>query len=95
MIAVTGSGEKTKVTFDLSDFDNAEGEFYILEIDTGENLASFTGKKSKNEVDINPEKPGTYAIVTKDYIIGLIEVVEDLAAADLEDIRTKYLPYSE
>ena len=95
MIAVTGSGEKTKVTFDLSDFDNAEGEFYILEIDTGKNLASFTGKKSKNEVDINPEKPGTYAIVTKDYIIGLIEVVEDLAAADLEDIRTKYLPYSE
>jgi len=95
LIAVTDSGKQTKLTFDLSDFDNAEAEFYILDLDTGENLTSFTGKKGINEIAIKPENPGTYAIVTGDSLLGLIEAVEDLEAADLEEIRVKYLPYGE
>lgn len=95
LIAVTDSSTQTKVTFDLSDFDNAEAEFYIIDLDTGESLTSFTGKKGINEIAIKPEKPATYAIVTGDYILGLIEVVEDLEAADPEKIRVKYLPYGE
>lgn len=92
LIAVTGSSEKTKLTFDLNDFDNAEGEYLIVDVTTGEKVTSFTGKKGINEVEFNPKKAGGYAIVKGESILGIIEVVDNLKAKDLEEIRKLYIP---
>jgi sulfite exporter TauE/SafE/plastocyanin domain-containing protein/copper chaperone CopZ len=92
LIAVTDSSEKTRLTFDLIDFDNAEGQYLILDIATGEEVASFTGKKGINQVEFNPDKAGSYAIVTGDYILGIIEVVDNIETINLEELRKLYLP---
>jgi sulfite exporter TauE/SafE/plastocyanin domain-containing protein/copper chaperone CopZ len=92
LIAVTGSSEKTKLTFDLNGFDNAEGEYLIIDVTTGEKAASFTGKKGINDVEFNPKKVGGYAIAKGENVLGIIEVVDNLKTADLEEIRALYLP---
>jgi sulfite exporter TauE/SafE/plastocyanin domain-containing protein/copper chaperone CopZ len=91
VIAVTGSGGKTRLTFDLNDFDNAEGKYYILDIVEGKEAASFTAGKGINEVELDPLKAGGYAIIRDNYILGIIEVVDSLEAADPEEIRKQYL----
>ncbi len=92
LIVVTGSSTKTKLTFDLNAFDNAEGEYIIKDADTGEQVASFTAKKGINEIEFNSKKAGGYGIVCGNNILGIIEVVENLGTANLEEIRAKYLP---
>ena len=92
LIAVTGISEKTRLTFDLNDFDNAEGQYLILDIATGEEVASFTGKKGINEVEFSSDKTGGYAIATGDYILGIIEVVDNIETTNLEELRKLYLP---
>lgn len=92
LIVVTGNSTKTKLTFDLSAFDNAEGEYQIIAADTGEEVTSFTAKKGINEIDFNPGKTGGYGIVQGDYILGIIEVVDNIETTDLEELREKYLP---
>jgi sulfite exporter TauE/SafE/plastocyanin domain-containing protein/copper chaperone CopZ len=91
LVIVTGSSSKTKLTFDLSDFDNAEGEYLILDADTGDKVSSFTAKRGINVVEFSPKKAGGYAILKDDFVLGLIEVVNDLKATDVEKIREKYL----
>jgi plastocyanin domain-containing protein len=92
LVVVTGSSEKTKLTFDLNDFDNAEGEYYIFDANTGDEITSFTAKKGINEVEFKPAKSGGYGIVKDNYVLGVIEVVDDLKNADVEAIRDIYLP---
>ncbi len=45
LIAVTGNSSKTKLTFNLNDFDNAEGKYIILDLETRNEVFSFTAKK--------------------------------------------------
>jgi sulfite exporter TauE/SafE/plastocyanin domain-containing protein/copper chaperone CopZ len=92
LIGVTNSSGETKLTFDLSDFDNAEGEYYILDVDTGEEVASFTGKKGIIEVEFGSQDVGGYAILKGDYIMGIVEVVDSMETINLEEIRKQYLP---
>lgn len=92
LIVVTGSSLGTKLTFDLSNFDNAEGEYLIIDAITGETVTTFTGKKGINEIDFNPGKAGGFGIVQGDYILGVIEVVDNLESANPEEIRSTYLP---
>lgn len=91
LIAVTESNLKTKVTFDLSNFDEAESEFYILDGDTTEEVTSFDGKKGINEIELSPNKSGFYMIVKDDSILGIIQVVDNLDNANLEEIRKAYI----
>jgi sulfite exporter TauE/SafE/plastocyanin domain-containing protein/copper chaperone CopZ len=91
LIVVTGSTEKTKLTLDLTAFDNAEGKYTIIDAQTGEEISSFTGKKGINKVEFSSKKAGGYGIVYAGYVIGVIEVVDDLNAADIEKIRSTYL----
>jgi sulfite exporter TauE/SafE/plastocyanin domain-containing protein/copper chaperone CopZ len=91
LIVVTGSSEKTKLTFDLSSFDNAEGEYLIVNAENGDEIASFNAKKGINEVEFNPKKAGAYAILKDNIVIGIVEAVKDLKSADLEKIRETYL----
>lgn len=91
LIVVTGSILNTKLTFDLSAFDNAEGKYLIVDAATGNEISSFTAKKGINVVEFSPKKIGGYAILKDNGVIGLIEVVDNLKTADLEKIRSKYL----
>jgi sulfite exporter TauE/SafE/plastocyanin domain-containing protein/copper chaperone CopZ len=91
LIVVTGSSEKTKLTFDLSSFDNAEGEYLIVNAENGDEIASFNAKKGINEVEFNPKKAGAYAILKDNIVIGIVEAVKDLKSADVEKIRETYL----
>lgn len=91
LIVVTGNNFKTKLTFDLTKFDEADDKFYILEGNTGEEIASFDGKKDIIEVEFDSTKSGAYAIAKDEIVIGIIEVTDDLKNSDLEKIREKYI----
>ncbi|WP_097025705.1 sulfite exporter TauE/SafE family protein [Clostridium peptidivorans] len=91
LIVVTGNSTKTKLTFDLNDFDNVEGKYLITDANTGEEITSFNAKKGINEVEFSPKKAGGYAIVKDDFVLGIIEVVDNLNTIDLENVRDKYL----
>lgn len=91
LIIVTGNGINTKLTFDLSDFDNAEGKYSIVDTTTAEEISSFTAKKGVNEIEFSPKKIGSFAILKNDAVLGIIDVVDDLKTTDLEKIRDKYL----
>jgi len=81
----------TKLTFDLSDFDNADGEYSIVDVTTGEDVSSFTAKKGVNEVEFNPKKVGSFAILKNNAVLGIIDVVDDIKTTDLEKTRNKFL----
>lgn len=91
LIVVTGSLLNTKLTFDLSAFDNAEGKYLIVDANTGNEISSFTAKKGINVVEFSPKKAGGYAILKDNGVLGIIEVVDNLKTADIETIRNKYL----
>ncbi len=92
LVVVTSSSGKIMITLDLNDFDNAEGEYFIVDAATGEDITSFTAKKGINEVEFSPGKTGGYAIFKEDYPLGVIEVADNLDTVDLEKIREEYLP---
>jgi len=87
LIAVVSSSETTKITFDLTEFDNAEDNFIIVDGRTGEEIASFTGKRENNEIEFNSSSSGIYGIIKDGTVLGVIEAVDDLKNVNLEDIR--------
>lgn len=91
LVVVTESSLSTKLTFDLSAFDNVEGEYLIVDGENGNTVSSFIGKKGLNEVEFNPQKTGPFAIVKDNSVLGMIEVVDNLETTDLEKIRVKYI----
>ena len=91
LIIVTGNSLDTKLTLDLTNFDNAEGKYSIVDATTAEEVTSFTAKKGVNEVEFSPKKIGTLGIVKDNAVLGIIDVVNDLKTTDLEKIREKYL----
>jgi sulfite exporter TauE/SafE/plastocyanin domain-containing protein/copper chaperone CopZ len=91
LIVVTGTSTKTKLTFDLKDFDNAEGEYIIVDAVTGDEVATFNARKGINEVEFGPKKAGGYAILKDNSVLGIIEIVDNLKTTDIEKIREKYL----
>ncbi|SCL93012.1 urease accessory protein UreH domain-containing protein [Sporanaerobacter sp. PP17-6a] len=91
LIVVIGSNEKAKITFDLSDFDNWEGEYIIIDVTTGDEVFSFIAEKDVSEVEFSADKAGGYAVIKNNEILGIIESVDDLKAVDLEKIRDKYI----
>lgn len=90
LILVTGNHLTTKITFDLTAFDNAEGEYLIIDGTTGDVIASFTGVKGLNEMEFPAGQSGTYGIIKGSQILGLIDVVDDLETTNLEIVREKY-----
>jgi sulfite exporter TauE/SafE/plastocyanin domain-containing protein/copper chaperone CopZ len=91
LIGVVSSSESTKLIFDFNEFDNPSGEIIIIDGLTGESITSFTAKKGINEIDFKPSAEGVYGVVQNDSILGLIEVVDNVEAEDLEEVRNKFL----
>ena len=91
IISSVQSGIKANLSFDLSKFDNAEGQYLIVTSETSKTVASFEGKKDIVDVAVTFDKPGVYAIVKNNSAIGLIEVADNIEPIVLEELRDKYL----
>ncbi len=91
LVIVTGNSGKTKITFDLNAFDNADGEYTIIDISTWKEVTTFTAKQGLNDIVFSPKKIGGYAIFRDDSVLGVVEVVDTVDTVDLEKIRNTYL----
>ncbi|RII31861.1 heavy metal transport/detoxification protein [Clostridium chromiireducens] len=91
LVIVVEKGMKTKLTVDLNLFDNPDGEYTILNADSGEPVSSFTGKKGIVNVEFNIDNSGTYVIVKENIAVVGVEVTDSLENANLEEVRNKYI----
>lgn len=92
LIMVVNKGINTKVSFDLSSFDNANGYFMILNATTMQIVTDFTGTKGIVNAELLISDAGSYGIyLNEEELIGLIEVVDNINSVDLEEVRNKYI----
>jgi sulfite exporter TauE/SafE/plastocyanin domain-containing protein/copper chaperone CopZ len=92
LIMVVNKGLHTKMTLDLTTFDNADGYFMILNSSTMQIVTDFTGSKGINNIEFTINNIGSYGVyLNEQELLGIIEVVEDINSVNLEEIRAKYL----
>ena len=91
LIIVANIGMKTKLSLDLKEFDNIEGNFAIINTETGESSVDFLGKKGIVEVEFTLNTVGVYAILQDGNLLGVIDAVEDIKSSDIEEVRKKYI----
>jgi plastocyanin domain-containing protein len=91
LVMVAKKGLPTKLSFDLTAFDTAEGNFRIMNATTKEVIAKFTGTKGIVDVPVEFKEIGVFGIYAEEELIGLVEAVDDVEGADLEEIRAKYI----
>ena len=91
LIVVVNKDIKTKLTFDLTAFDNPDGKFELVSAKTADTFKSFDGKKGVVDLDITFNELGGYGVVKDGRILGIIEVVDDIKKSDLEKIRETYI----
>ncbi len=91
LVLVVSNSETTKIKFDFADFDNAEGQYSIVDGYTGETVVSFEAKKGINEVEFKSGESEIYGIVKVNTLLGIITTVDDVDNADLEVIRSNLI----
>ncbi len=91
LVIVLEKGIKTNLSIDLSSFDNADGNFTILNGDNNDIVTNFNGKKGVVNVDFNISNSGTYLIVKNNAIVAGIEVTDSLKNVNLEEVRKKFI----
>jgi sulfite exporter TauE/SafE/plastocyanin domain-containing protein/copper chaperone CopZ len=91
LIVAANTGVKTKLTMDLTSFDNAAGKFAVVNANTGEKLKEAAGKKGILDFEFTLTKAGVYGIVQDDQLIGIIEAVDNINFVNLEELRSKYI----
>ncbi|AGX43312.1 sulfite exporter TauE/SafE family protein [Clostridium saccharobutylicum] len=91
LVVVLENGIKTNLVIDLNNFDNPNGEFTIVNSDSGEKVSSFTGKKGLVNVEFKIDIAGTYLIIKDNVVAVGLEVTDSLKTANLEDIRKKLI----
>ncbi|SFC50831.1 sulfite exporter TauE/SafE family protein [Clostridium uliginosum] len=91
LVVVLEKGIKTNLSIDLSSFDNADGNFTILNGDNDDIVTNFNGKKSVVNVEFNIANSGTYLIIKDNEIVAGIEVTDSLKNVNLEEVRKKII----
>ncbi len=91
LVIVVEKGIKTKLSIDLSLFDNPNGTFDILNAESGKQISSFIGKKGIVNVEFKIDTSGTYLIVKDNVAAVGIEVTDSLKTVNLEDVRKKLI----
>lgn len=87
LVTVVSNSEPTIITFDFAYFDIAEGEYLIVDGNTGEEIVTFQGIKGNNEVEFVPGVSEIYGVVKGSTLLGVITTVDNVEGADLELIR--------
>lgn len=91
LIGVIEINKLSEITFNMTAFDNPDGEYKVLHAQSSEKVASFTVENGFGSLAFNPELSGGYAIVKDSALLGIIEAVDDLDKADAEVIRSTYV----
>ncbi|AIF53330.1 sulfite exporter TauE/SafE family protein [Pelosinus sp. UFO1] len=91
LVVVIQKQTLAKIKIDLAEFDNAVGNWNIVDYKQKKVVSSFAGKQEIKEIDFRQDEVGTFGIYKDRKIIGVIEVVDNLATTDLENVRSKFL----
>ncbi|EKQ51876.1 MAG: hypothetical protein A370_04492, partial [Clostridium sp. Maddingley MBC34-26] len=91
LVVVLEKGIQTNLAIDLNSFDKADGNFTVVNADTGDQISSFTGKKGITNVGFKIDKSGTYLIIKDNVAAIAIEVTDSLKTVNLEDVRKKLI----
>ncbi len=91
LVVVINKQALAKIKFDLTEFDNATGEWNIIDYKQKKVVSSFVGKQEIKEIDFRQDEVGTFGIYKDRKSVGVIEVVDNLATTDLENVRSKFL----
>jgi sulfite exporter TauE/SafE/copper chaperone CopZ len=91
LVAVVSNKEMTTLTFDFAYFDNAEGEYAIVDGNTGEAITIFEATRGSTDVSFIPGESEIYGIAKGNTLLGLITTIEDIENVDLELIREKFI----
>lgn len=91
LIVVVQSELKVDLTLDVAGLDNPDGTYQLVSAETGKRVVAFNGSNGVARTELELTDPGAYAIVKDNVIIGLIESVVDLAAADTQAVREQYI----
>lgn len=91
LVMVLEKGIKTNLTLDLNLFDNPDGEFILLNVETNDVVTKFNGKKGIVNVEFNIPNSGTYFIIKDNAIAAAVEVTDSLQNTNLEEIRKKLI----
>jgi plastocyanin domain-containing protein len=90
LVVVVEKHTPAKLAFDLTNFANAAGDWHLVDYPQQKTIASFTGRQGVVEVDFDQADASTFTIYKDDKITGVIEVVDELDATDLEKVRAKF-----
>lgn len=91
LVVVTNKNLSTTLNFDLTYFDKPNSTFRILNVNTGKEIYEFEGNNGISKIEFNPDESGSYAIVSSNSVLGIINVVDDLETTDLEKVREEYI----
>jgi plastocyanin domain-containing protein/sulfite exporter TauE/SafE len=91
LIMVTNTGIPTKLSLDLTAFDQPDGNFTIKDANTQQVITKFVGQKGIVEVGFTIDKAGSYGIYIDENILGMIDVADDLNSVNLDEVRSKYI----
>lgn len=90
LIIVANKNMNTKVSLDLTAFDNYEDKFEIINSDTKEIVSSINGLKGVVTIDVKFNITGKFAITNTNNVLTVIEIVDDINTVDLEQVREQY-----
>ncbi|WP_238917569.1 sulfite exporter TauE/SafE family protein [Clostridium sp. YIM B02555] len=91
LVVVLEKGIQANLVIDLNSFDKADGNFTIVNADTGDQISSFSGKKGITNVGFKIDKSGTYLIIKDNVAAIAIEVTDSLKTVNLEEVRKKLI----
>lgn len=91
LVVVISKQIPVKIKLDLTEFDNADGNWEIVDYKQKKVVSTFEGKQEIKQVDFKSDDSGTFGIYKDRKIVGIIEVVDDLETTDLERVRSQFL----
>lgn len=91
LVVVINKQALAKIKFDLTEFDNAAGDWNIVDYKQKKVVSSFVGKQEIKDIDFQQDEVGTFGIYKDRKIVGVIEVVNRIDTTNLENVRSKFL----
>ncbi|QAA31056.1 sulfite exporter TauE/SafE family protein [Clostridium manihotivorum] len=91
LVWVFKNGLEAKVTLDLKNMKDSDGQYDIIESTKNTKVNSFTITNGKGTLDMKFDKEETYFIQRNYTIYGVIKAVNDFDNVDLEKIRSEVI----